>query len=92
MGEYTIWYIVLNFFLMLLGVVSHFFKKKIKGETLDDIKNYFKSHLKNSVTTVIAAIVAFGSLVTAGGLGWVASFLVGYTCDSLFNKAEGNVG
>jgi len=86
-GEYTFWYVLLNFFIMLLGVISHFAKRKIKGETLADIKTYFKTHLKESVVTVIAAIVAFGALVASGGLGWVASFGVGFAADSIFNKS-----
>ena len=89
-GEYTILYVLGNFFVMLLGVFVHFAKRKIKGETIDDIKNYFKSHFKNTVITFIAGIVGFASLVATAGLGWVASFLLGYTADSLFNKAAGN--
>jgi hypothetical protein len=87
-GEYTFWYVLMNFFIMLFGVTAHFAKKKIKGETLADIKTYFKSHFKETVVTVIAAIVAFGSLVATGGLGWIASFTVGFAADSLFNKSK----
>ncbi len=90
MGEYTIWYIILNFVLTIFGVIAHFLKKKIKGESVDDIINYFKSHFKNTLTTLIAVVVAFVSLAAAGGLGWTASFLLGYTADSMFNKADGN--
>ena len=86
-GEYTFWYVLLNFVIMLFGVIAHFAKKKIKGETLADIKTYFKTHLKDSVVTVIAAIVAFGALVATGGLGWVGSFGVGFAADSIFNKS-----
>jgi predicted secreted protein len=86
-GEYTIWYILMNFVIMLFGVGAHFAKKKIKGETLADIKTYFKTHFKSTITTMIAAIVAFGSLVATGGLGWIASFSVGFAADSLFNKS-----
>ena len=91
MGEYSFWFILANFFVMLLGILAHFFKKKIKGENLDDIVNYFKSHFKNTLTTVIAGIVAFAGLVGSGGIGWVASFLLGYTADSIFNKSQGSV-
>jgi hypothetical protein len=86
-GEYTIWYVLLNFIIMVLGIVAHFAKKKIKGETIADIKSYFKTHFKETVVTCIAGIVGFGSLVASGGLGWVASFLLGYTADSIFNKS-----
>lgn len=86
--EYTILFVIGNFIVMLLGVISHFAKKKIKGESLDDVINYFKSHFKNTVITLIAGIVAFAGLIASSGLGWVASFLLGYTCDSMFNRSE----
>ena len=86
-GEYTFWYVLLNFIIMLFGVIAHFAKRKIKGETLADIKTYFKTHLKETVVTVIAAVVAFGALVASGGLAWVASFGVGFAADSIFNKS-----
>jgi hypothetical protein len=87
-GEYTLLYVVLNFIIMFFGVIAHFAKKKIKGETLADIKSYFQTHFKETIVTCIAAIVGFGSLVAAGGLGWAASFLLGYTADSIFNKSS----
>lgn len=88
--EYSFLELFLNFFILFLGVISHFFKKKIKGETLSDVKDYFRSHFNNTVTTIIASIVLFGSLVATGGIGIIASFTAGYACDSLFNKADGN--
>lgn len=90
-GEYTFLYVLLNFVVMLLGVFSHFAKKKIKGQTIDDIKTYFKTHFKNTAVTFIAAIVAFCGIVATNGIGYVASFLVGYTADSVFNKSVGDV-
>jgi len=87
-GEYTYWYVLLNFIIMLCGVIAHFAKKKIKGETIDDIINYFKLHFKETVITIIAGVVGFGSMVASGGLGWIASFLLGYTADSIFNKSN----
>lgn len=88
--EYSFLTLLLNFVVLMLGVLTHFFKKKIKGETLSDVKSYFRTHFKNTITTIIAAIVSFGSLAGTGGLGFIASFTAGYACDSLFNKAEGN--
>ena len=84
--EYGIIYLIFNFFIMLLGIISHFAKKKIKGQTVADFKNYFNTHFKDTVITVIAGIVLFGSLAATGGLGWIASFTAGYTSDSLFNR------
>lgn len=87
-GEYTILYVLMNFFIMLFGVIAHFAKKKIRGETVADIKEYFRTHFKETIVTIIAAVVTFGSLVATGGLGWVASFTVGFAADSLFNKSS----
>jgi len=71
-----------------MGVIAHFFKKKIKGETLADIKLYFRSHFKETATMVLAALVGFIALVATNDLGIISAFTVGYSADSLFNKAE----
>lgn len=89
--EYSILYIIINAVVMLLGVFAHFAKKKIKGETLDSIKSYFRTHLKSSIVTVLAAGSAFAGIVASGGLGYVASFLVGYSADSVFNKSADSI-
>ena len=85
-GEFTVLFVLGNFIAMILGVLVHFLKKKIKGQTLADVKSYFKNNLKDTVIMTIAAVVGFAGLVATGGLGWVASFLLGYTADSMFNK------
>ena len=88
--EYGILYLLLNFLVMVIGIIAHFLKKKIKGETIDDIKNYFRSHFRNTVISIIGAIFGFVLLVTTASLGIIASFTVGYAADSMLNKAEGN--
>lgn len=88
--EYGVLYLLLNFFIMLLGVITHFLKKKVRGETLADIKSYFKTHFRYTSVTIVMAIVGFIALVTTSGVGLIASFLAGYSADSAFNKAEGN--
>jgi hypothetical protein len=40
-----------------LGTISHFLKKKIKGETLTAIGSYFKDNIKSTLLAVIATIV-----------------------------------
>jgi len=88
---YTLGYLILTFVILVLGIITHFLKKKIQGENLDDIVTYFKSHFKNTVATIIAACVAYGSLVATTGLSIIASFTIGYAADSLFNRADGDV-
>ncbi|MGD9697609.1 hypothetical protein [Acinetobacter sp.] len=72
--------------LTLLGVLTHFLKKKVKGQTKADIKLYFNSHFNDTLIMVIAALVMFGSAAAASELGITSAFLIGYTADSLFNK------
>jgi hypothetical protein len=73
-----------------VGMILHFFKKKIKGETLIDIKDYFRNHFKSTVTAVLATIIftaAYYLEISDGDTGDIlAAFGIGYTCDSLFNK------
>ena len=84
--EYSILAVVGYFVVLLFGVLAHFFKKKIKGETLTDVKANFKNNFKTTVTTVIAAIVLFIGLIYSGGLSILGVFTAGYACDSAFNK------
>ena len=79
------------FLVLILGVLSHFFKKKVKGETLADIKQYFKSNFKSTIATLIASIVLYSALLAAGDLGIFPMFFAGYTADSIFNRAEASV-
>jgi len=81
----------LYFIVLWLGVLSHFLKKKILGETFADIKQYFSSHFKNTLVTCISAIVLYASLIATGGLSVVGVFTAGYTVDSLCNKSDGDV-
>jgi len=76
------------FVILLIGVVAHFFKKQITGETLADIKFYFSSHFKSTITTFIAASVLYASLIATGTMGILPVFFAGYTADSLFGKAD----
>lgn len=86
---YSIITLMLNFFALVIGIIAHFGKKKVTGQTLDDIKNYFKGHFKSTITTLCGAVVLFGTLVSTGGLGFMASFMAGYMADSALNKGSG---
>ena len=89
MNNYSITWILVNFLIMCIGIIAHFLNKKIKGETVDDIKNYFKSHFRNTAVSIIGAVFGFTMLITMSELGIIASFTVGYAADSMLNKAEG---
>ena len=80
--------VALYFCVGLLGVVSHFFKQKIKGQTPHDIRNWFVSHFKDTILSFIAFIVAFVWLWTSGDVTFMSAFMSGYMADSLFSRIE----
>lgn len=84
--EYSVFALGGYFVVLCFGILAHFFKKKIKGETLADIKSYFKNNFKTTVTTVIAGIVVFAGLVATSGLSIIGVFTAGYAADSAFNR------
>jgi uncharacterized membrane protein YesL len=77
--------------LTCVGVLSHFLKKRIKGETLTDIITYFKTHFKSTLLTIFGAVGGFVLLKEMGELGYFSAFSIGYMADSFFNKAEERV-
>lgn len=76
----------------LLGMIIHFLKKSIKGETLADIKMYFSEHFKSTfiavVSTLIATLAYYLTLSNDSVTDIIFAFGAGYTCDSFFNKWE----
>jgi hypothetical protein len=74
----------------LMGMLMHFMKKNIKGETLTDIRNYFKDNFKSTfvafVATVVGTLGLYFTLSTGQVLDVISAFGCGYTFDSLFNK------
>jgi len=78
--------------LAITGMVAHFLKKKIKGESFTEIKNYFSDHFKTTVLSFIATTIgyfAYDSLLRTGQpVDILTCVMIGFTCDSLFNKWE----
>jgi multidrug efflux pump subunit AcrB len=76
----------------LVGMMMHFFKKKITGEALTDIVNYFMSNFKSTVIAIISTMVTVVAthltLATGSPIDIVTIFGLGYMCDSAFNKFE----
>lgn len=74
----------------ILGMLMHFFKKQIKGETFVEIKDFFRTHLKSTIVAFISTTVAFLGYYFALASGTIADvvaiFGLGYTFDSMFNK------
>jgi hypothetical protein len=76
----------------LLGMLMHFFVKKINGETFTDVVNYFKSNFKSTVVAIVSTIVftvsTYLTLATGQAIDIITIFGIGYMCDSAFNKFE----
>ena len=72
----------------LFGLFSHFAKRKIRGQSLESIHRYFKTHLKYTILAVGSAMVGFAIVWSLGNMSIYEAFAVGYMSDSLFNRAE----
>jgi hypothetical protein len=74
----------------LIGMLMHFFKKKIKGETFTEITQYFKNNFKSTVisfiSTVVTLLIYHQTLGTEMPADIMAAIGIGYTSDSVFNK------
>lgn len=81
------------YIIALLGMLTHFLKKNIKGETPRQILNYFKNNFKSTITAFILTSVMYIAyhqlFVTAEDVKDImVIFLIGYAFDSTFNKYE----
>jgi len=74
------------FFLTIMGVLVHFLKKKVSGQTLADIRTYFLTHFRDTAVVLFTAIVAFATAAGSDTLNWMTAGMIGYTADSFFNK------
>ena len=77
----------------LLGMLTHFLKKNIKGETPTEILGYFKDNFKSTVTALILTSVmyfAYYQLFVSESevKDLMVIFLIGFSFDSTFNKYE----
>ena len=76
----------------LIGMLMHFFKKQIKGETISEIADYFRDHFKSTVMAFVATTVGFLAYYFLLASGQKADifgvFGVGYMFDSIFNRYE----
>lgn len=84
--------IYLYFPVALLGMLSHFLKKKIKGESITEIKSYFGDNVKSTVLALISTIIGFVILAKIGDVTVVSAFGMGFTFDSVFNKWDNGKG
>lgn len=74
----------------MAGMLVHYMKQKITGETIADIWVYFSSHFKSTLITVVATMLFtvsyFLTLSTEMPADILTVFGLGYMSDSAFNK------
>ena len=75
-----------------LGMFTHFLKKKVRGESVTEIKKYFQDHFKSTFISAVATGIGFTIYFTAMLSGTMADigiiFGIGFMSDSFFNKYE----
>lgn len=73
-----------------IGMLTHFLKKNIKGETVTDVKNYFRDNVKSTfvafVATQIGTLSLFLVIPSGSQMDIVAAFGCGFAFDSFLNK------
>lgn len=76
----------------LMGMMIHFMRQKIKGETLTEITAYFSDNFKSTfiavVSTMISVATTYFTLATGQPIDLLTVFGLGYMSDSFFNKWE----
>ena len=72
------------------GMISHFFKKKIVGETPTAILHYFKDNFKSTVVAFIVTFVGtvgyYTQMATGQNADYIAIFTIGFSLDSMLNR------
>jgi len=89
---FTLDYLVI-FVIGFLGMLVHFFKKNIKGETGTEIISYFHDNLKSTLTALIITLVgtsAYFLIISANNqpADMINAFTIGYMFDSMINRWE----
>lgn len=76
----------------MLGMVVHFLKRKVTGESADEIVAYFRTHFKTLIISLVSVWIGwigYASLLATGQIADVfAVFGIGYMCDSIFNRYD----
>ena len=82
----------IQFAIAFLGMIVHFLKKKIKGESFTAITGYLKDNPKSTIIAFITTLVGVAAYYTQLGTGsnadLLAVFMIGYSVDSALNRWE----
>jgi len=88
---FSLWALII---IGLCGMVSHFLKRKVNGETIVDIRNYFNNHFKSTLlatfVTILSVIVFYFKMSSGTPVDILFVGSLGYNFDSIFNKWDGN--
>ena len=71
-----------------VGMVAHFLKRRIKGETLADAIGWFKNHFNQTLLSVLGMVAGLFIAYQMGELGYLTAIGSGYAADSVFNRFE----
>lgn len=78
----------LYFGIGLLGLLAHFLKQKVKGQTAQEVTQWFAGHFKDTVLSLLLYIASFALLSETGQMGFFAAFSAGYMADSIFARKQ----
>ena len=82
----------MQFGIAFLGMIVHFLKKKVKGESFTAIAGYFKDNPKSTIIAFVATLVGvaayYTQLATGSNADLLAVFMIGYSVDSALNRWE----
>ncbi len=80
----------IQFGIAALGMLVHFLKKKVKGESFTLIWHFFRDNPKSTIIAVVATLVGvaayYTQLATGSNADLLAVFTIGFTIDSALNK------
>lgn len=88
--------LAVNFAVALGGALIHFGKKKFRGQTEAQVRDWIFSHPFSVLSTIGAICIVFLYSIKDGGFlsltqqSLSAAIGVGYIADSMFNKNEGD--
>ena len=78
------------YFVAFLGMIAHFLKKQIRGETFTAMGKWFATHPKYTILAVISmsvGVVAYYTQLSTGmAADYIAVFTIGFSLDSMLNK------
>lgn len=80
----------LMYFVAFLGMIAHFLKKKIRGESFKAIGGWFATHPKYTIlaiiTTTVGVVAYYTQFQTGMAADYIAVFTIGFSLDSMLNK------